>query len=894
MITLQALRKWINYGMLGVFIGIILLQPTLQAPSAGLNTNKSEVTSNIDIHSPFSQGSEYLTNLPFFDNSSPLVDWLSQMVDEATTPASPSEPYFPMYFAESNQVGDIIDYNHYLEDFAVFLDGFVNIAYPDLPNYDLLDADILDYYDRLKDLDFWDNNETDTMERGYYSSINSDWTVNSTIKELNGNAQILITFIDWILNNEPGADSLETTIIEQWNVINNLFWDVDLSMYNHSTDFIGEDKYMEDQFIAAIAGFLISKSDISSISTDALTKAGAVMEEMVKIGIYEYNSFKTQQGEDLKSLTANAYGIWALTESHMTNANETYDAIQLAESTFQKVNETLWDSSYGLFMSEMDLPATTVTNNLLTLKGNAIMMQALENLFTITGNFTYFQTCMSIFDNIQTSLRDPFYGNYFNSINSTNGAPDTNKNLNAHAYYIRSVSSLESLAQYSSAQMTLNASEFVLEDGGILNISSSFYLLKNGVFNASVEDATFFTVIRAPNGTIIFQESNSGDENGTADLLFPVESNWDAGLYSISLRVNYTGLETQYASRTFSINSGLVLTEHSLSKTEVFAGESTQFTFSVNNTLENNMTLSARFNGTDIINQTILDIDLINGTLNNFTYTIQSNVGALIGDSIITFELFNESVVFESYNHTISILNPIKIHTVKQKGTLYSGGMLTIAITLENLVDVSHTIEISLTGDSITPSIDTYSLNAGETKEIVLVTEIDSHLTSEQLLYSLQIIRSTDEDEIYSQEFQGEIKTPVSLMGITVPETTFQGDEITILCRIQNNLDIAQNATITLTFDGTEYSTTHIIVPGENLIRVFLPKISSPYNYGMKYFLLELYDTNGELFYQESLSTNLRISFAGGLFGYFLPVMVPIVGILIAKHASMENKKRLG
>ncbi|MHA1745539.1 MAG: hypothetical protein ACTSWW_06040, partial [Promethearchaeota archaeon] len=397
MITSQALRKWINYGMLGIFIGILLLQPTFQASSAGLNTNMSEVTSNIDTHSPFSQGSEDLTNLPFFDNSSPLVDWLSQMVDEATTPASPPDPYFPMYFAESNQAGDIIDSNHYLEDFAVFLDGFVNIAYPDLPNYDLLDEDILKYYDRLKDLDFWDNNETDTTERGYYSSINSNWTVNSTIKELNGNAQILITFIDWILNNEPGADNLEPIIIEQWNVINDLFWDVDLSMYNHSTEFIGEDKYMEDQFIAAIAGFLISGANLPTVSTDALAKAKSVMTEMTGGSIYYRDTFRTQRGEDLKSLTANAYGIWALSESYIANANESYDAIELAENTFQKVNETLWNPSYGLFMSEMDIEADIVTDNVITLKGNAIMMQALERLFTVTGNFTYFQTCMSIF-----------------------------------------------------------------------------------------------------------------------------------------------------------------------------------------------------------------------------------------------------------------------------------------------------------------------------------------------------------------------------------------------------------------------------------------------------------------------------------------------------------------
>ena len=59
-------------------------------------------------------------------------------------------------------------------------------------------------------------------------------------------------------------------------------------------------------------------------------------------------------------------------------------------------------------------------------------------------------------------------------------------------------------------------------------------------------------------------------------------------------------------------------------------------------------------------------------------------------------------------------------------------------------------------------------------------------------------------------------------------------------------------------------------------------------------YKLELYDNNGALFYQESLSTNLRISLVGGLFGYFLPVAIPIIGILIAKHASMENKKRLG
>ena len=152
---------------------------------------------------------------------------------------------------------------------------------------------------------------------------------------------------------------------------------------------------------------------------------------------------------------------------------------------------------------------------------------------------------------------------------------------------------------------------------------------------------------------------------------------------------------------------------------------------------------------------------------------------------------------------------------MEQKGTLYSGGTLTLGIVLENLVNVSHNIEISLMGDSIASSIGTYSLNADETKEIVLITDIDSHITSDQLQYSLQIIRSADEDEIYSQEFQGEIKVPVSLMSVIVPETTFQGDELTIICRILNNLDIAQNATITLIYDGTEYTTTHVIVPGD-------------------------------------------------------------------------------
>ena len=99
------------------------------------------------------------------------------------------------------------------------------------------------------------------------------------------NAKLSLTYYTdilcvWALISQARVHEVEEQfadiITTQWNSIKSLFGDEGYDTFYHST--VDQDKYIQDQLVAALSGFLIYQSSIDGISADALDKADSVME----------------------------------------------------------------------------------------------------------------------------------------------------------------------------------------------------------------------------------------------------------------------------------------------------------------------------------------------------------------------------------------------------------------------------------------------------------------------------------------------------------------------------------------------------------------------------------------------------------------------------------------
>ncbi|MCK4798726.1 MAG: hypothetical protein KAT05_15215, partial [Spirochaetes bacterium] len=96
----KRLKNYAKNSAIGIFIVLFMFLPLIQLKPHILpgNTEGNFLNSNQNI--PSSQGSYDLTTLPYFENISGVTDWVSSnIIDEATFPVSPSESFYPMYFA---------------------------------------------------------------------------------------------------------------------------------------------------------------------------------------------------------------------------------------------------------------------------------------------------------------------------------------------------------------------------------------------------------------------------------------------------------------------------------------------------------------------------------------------------------------------------------------------------------------------------------------------------------------------------------------------------------------------------------------------------------------------------------------------------------------------------
>ena len=906
----KMLRKTMICGFIGIFLGMLILFPLVQnIPQVISDKNQIIEQDNLENRNPFGQDNYDVLNSQFFENTTAISDWLrNEIIDNSTVQDNPD---FPMYFSETSQNGSTItNDNHYFEDFAVFLDGLVYLL-------DMDKSEISQYFNTYRYSEFWDSN---VSQQGYYSGVNSDWSDNSTVKELDGNSQVILTFIDWLISDQSNITTynVENYISQQWNVQNDLFYDSTYptyQVYNHSTT--DDSKFAKDQFIAAITGFLIHRANNGglTIQDDAFTDANTTMAYMIGPQFFDDDddTFQYRRESDLnpglgvtdgyKFLTTNAYAIWALSEWYLelgapAKEDQKYiDTIGNAEKVFLALNDTLWNETYSLFMNGMDSPGS-VYDHTITLKDNSIMLMAMQKLFEVTGNFTYYKVCMDMYDGIQKHFKDPVYGSYYTSINATE--TDKNRNLNTHSYLFRSLNTLSSLSERIDSNMTTNATEFIKKESMSVNITAEYFFdLYNYYdqpdaeinFSVPIENADFFFSVRFPNGTLAYNVTQSGDVNGKASIEFPFSDDYPLGDYTVDMYANYTGILTSFNKISFSLIPGFSVQDYTLESESIRAGSSTSLNLSINNTRMENLTVSINLNGTNFANQSFEQI-LVNGTLTNFTYEITALADASFGSTLLLIEIKNDTTLNYILEIPIVILSSIEIERIEQDAYVFREFDFNILVELQNLVDISQTVDISISGEYIEDVEISQLLLPEESVIILLTTQIATNAPYGEIMYNINITRASDGNTITYEDFISTVKLPLDILLLDVPEISYHGKESQASCYIMNNMKSSQN--ISIFVDNQAIKSNFTLIPGENLVDIpFGQNFMNPYEFGNKYYLIEIVDSNNSTIYEQLVSTELKASVGSILLAYALPIIIPVAGIVVVRHMALENKKRL-
>jgi hypothetical protein len=855
--------------------------------------------------------------LPFFHNTTPIVTWMSKLINNLTRQDS------VLFYAESDPSGDTItDDKMYFEDFSVLLDGLFYLL-------GVNDPGIASYFQAQKVFPkrFYDFNAS---VAGYYSWLSADLEQNSTIKEFDDNIQPILTFIDWLITEDPRLNTwgAPDIISNQWNIINNLFaHSINVGgnnkrFYNHTSD--NSQKYMYDQFLAAIAGFQIHRETTGAISSqiksNAKIYADGIMESLCGnfLGVYEttigLGTFDYKRNSDMVSgldvnidLMTNAYGILALLEWYIESGLTTplgYNKINMAEKLFRSLNTTLWNSTYDLFMTRCTQDFNpTILDPTISVKDNAIMMHVLKRLFEITGNFTYFEAIMKIYHGIRTHFYDETYGTYMISINAATLVKNENRNLRTHAYLYRAFFEVAQLSAYLKSTIVTNASSYIKAENLQANITMRMFMdyslnytginFKLAKF-VNISFPSYFMTIRYPNGTIISSETTSmnGNVNSTAIKTLNFQEHFPLGTYSISMYCNYTGLLTKFANTTFEVVSGLQIIESKFEKSTLKTGESTTLNFTVNSSREADFYYDVKIKSESITEINLVNQFFGNQSETNLTQTIQSLATAKFGQTIITIEFYNNSLLYYAKNLTCLIASPIELITITQYQYILQDSALDLKIKLKNTMNFVQSLKISLTSDNLVDNTTTVNLAGLTTSDFSIYSIIKPNLVLDSIEYTLNITRAADNEVVYVKKFSVLIKPNVEILSIEYPKIVRHGETTYVIVLMQNYLNTPVELKITM---GAEVIFgNYTVLPGFNTVLIpFGEKFMNPYDFGVKYFDIQVEDSNKQVLLKQIIIVELQASAISIMLAYFLPIAIPIIGMVITRHISNENKKRL-
>ncbi|MHA1912926.1 MAG: hypothetical protein ACW986_06885 [Promethearchaeota archaeon] len=863
--------------------------------------NLQSATDTSMLQSPFTRNTDLLLN--FFE-----VNYKSSLSNDVST-----------YFRFGDTTGTITDDTIYSEDNL--------LMYKSLMNSELSEFELFDIYLKLKSTPLWYEG-LDQFMYGFVKSVD-----NSTGQRKNGDRYLVDNIIPIFLLIEKIGENIEgfsingeypkDSIEEIFFLINSShFWDdINKGFYNQNST---SNKYSESNFYGIMANLLIrriyNQLNLDAIIEDrALYLANQTMNSLFdnmwdssdKAFYHDADgSWDTSgPGQKYYHLTTNAIAIMTLMEFWIETGMENDSAHLLrAIELYKSLDDNLWSSINNAYYAVAQ-PAWIPFDSSFNLKANSLMMRACLKLFEFTGNISYYNRAVEIFNSFENNFYDDPNEAYDYSL--TNSSKNLNSNLILSEAYLNAFNIYGSTVINSEYNLTSKNPDglipnFVFNQDE-LNLTSVYSFSKNIPFyNITTESYESTTVIynitnadinyllKYPNGTFLNQFENQIIDPATShtlvysiDEVLPIGDN-----YLIYVWSNTTYFSVAETLKYFNVTSGLIDNPIEGLVNILYQGPNVNISLPINYTRNDNLTLTTSLKGDDIVNYSSRDINFTYGDRIIVPFNLTARFGATPGPSEIIFRINKGSILYLEVKKVIEIGYSFDYTNLIHQSKVVSGDNLFVSLSVINfLPNATQSLNISFEGlvvDTIEEFIQEEMLAENEIISVFYYLKTFENIKNDTLAVKMRILQN--ETVYYAEEFTVEIIQKYDILSVSFPNRVPQGVSAYFIIFIQNNGESSEPFSLFL--NEIEIQTNiDMLVPGENKIMISVVPTNNPYEFGTKNYRIAIEDNEGMEIARFYFTVSLELSTINLMLFYLLPGIIPIGIVLYFISKELKHKK---
>jgi hypothetical protein len=890
-----------------------------------------------NIFSIFNESNQLNLNDEFGENRENLNNFNLEKLETATDISILNNPYTVNFdeirtFFESNYESsltlDISTYFRYGDANGIITDDTIYsedtlFIYNSLLKSELDKTEIFDTYLKLKSTPLWYEDTSEQFKYGFVKSVdNSTGLVKNSDRYLIDNLMPIFLLIDNIgedinvlsINGEKPKDSIE----EMFSLISSSeFWD---NTYNGFRDHNSTSyKYSESNFISILANLLTHRTYYQLGLTESVKILSYFLANQTMISM-DTNMWDTTDKayyyyaeEDWYTLTGdkryyhldvNALGIITLLEFWIETGKEsTSPYLSRATELYNSLDDHLWNDIDKVYHN-IAQPSWALDDTSYNLRSNSLMLEACLKFFELTGNITYYDRAIEMFESFENNIYDDVNNAY--EFSFTNSSKNLNSNLYLHESYLKASEIFSSTILNSEFNVTETVPDYLINQD-IMNLTSVYSFNKEnpvyypgndsyGTFtvNFNITDVDINYIFKYPNGTFLFKFENQIIDPAISHTLnHPIQETLPLGDgYTIYIWANKTYFRLAETLKQFNVVSGLRIESIKGLPDVLYQGQTLNVTLLVNYTRNEDLTLTASLDGEHIINYTNQELNFTSSTELNVSFNLTPKFGVSPGPSEITFNFKKGAIIYLSVKKAIEIGYSFNYDYLIYQSMVVSGQHIQVSLDLINfLPNATQSLNVSFTGiteNTVEDFLQEETINENEIKSVSYNIKTFENLNSDLIQVEMSILQNTT--VFYTEELTIEIIPEYEVISVSFPRQISQGSSASLIIVIQNNKEVYESFSLFINGINTQVNIAELI-PGKNsIMNDFIPTIN-PYELGTKEYRIVLKDSeNNEIarFYFEVV---LEISTFNLIIFYLLPGIIPIGIILYFLSKELKHKK---
>jgi len=819
------------------------------------------------------------------------------------------------YYRHGDTNGIITDDTIYSEDNL--------LIYNSLLSSEIDQTETFDNYLKLKSTPLWYEDTSEQYKYGFVKSVdNSTGQVKNSDRYLIDNLLPIFLLIDRIgedidvlsINGQKPTDLIEEMFSlisssEFWNTTYNGFMNINSTSNNY---------YSESNFFSILANLLIHRT-YHQLNLDAPVKilsyflANQTMVSMDNMWdttdkayyYYAEDNWYTLTGDKrYYHLDVNALGIITLLEFWIETGKEgTSPYLARAIELYNSLDDHLWDG-FDKVYHNIAQPSWALDDSSYNLRANSLMLEACLKLFELTGNITYYDRAVELFE----SFENNFYDNVNNAygFSFTNSSKNLNSNLNLHKSYLKASEIYSSTLLNSEFNLTEAIPDYLFNQD-VMNLTSIYSFTKENqvyypgndsydtfIVSYNISDVDINYLFKYPNGTFLYKFENQIINPAISHtLIHTIEETLPLGdAYNIYIWANKTYFRMAETQKSFNVVSGLKDEAIDGLPDVLYQGQTLNVTILVNYTRYEDLTVNSSLEGEDIINFPSQELNFTSSTELNVSFNLTPKFGVSPGPSEITFNFRKGNIIYLSIKKVIEIGYSFNYDYLIYKSKVVSGQNIPVSLDLINfLPNATQSLNISFTGieeNTIETFIQEETINEGEIKSVSYNLKSLENINSDTISVEMNILQNTT--VFYTEELTIEIIPEYEIISVSFPRQVSQGSPASIIIIIQNNKEVYESFSLFVNGRNSQANIAELI-PGVNMITNEFVPTNNPYELGTKVFRIVLMDSENEEIARFYFEAVLEISTFNLIIFYLLPGIIPIGIILYFLSKKIKHTK---